>query len=547
MKKLLLCVTVALMGVTVLSGCIGNAPTNTQNNQTSVVTPAQATVTATTPATVNTSTFTPTLSPSPGQQPPPGNPPERPSGGQNGQNDPQQSQSLPSTSASSNSSRTVGLFLNTSSAYPGYTLLAPKQYNKTYLIDNQGQVVHTWSSKYPPGQSAYLLPNGHLIRAASIMNSQINMGGGEGGRIEEYDWEGNLVWYLDYSTDKYMQHHDFVPLPNGNILMLVVEKKTYAEAIAAGFDPTCISEVQRQGYMLPDYIVEINPTYPSGGTVVWEWHTWDHLIQDFSATKSNYGNVAAHPELVDPNGDKRIPVFWNHMNSLTYNPALDQVMLSVRGNSEIWIIDHSTTTAQAASHGGGKSGKGGDLLYRWGNPSQYHAGSQADQKLFQQHCGMWIPAGYPGAGGILIFNNGIGRNYTTIDEITPPGDANGNYALSTGVAYGPSSLTWTYKANPPTSFYASEISGAQRLPNGNTLICDGIHGILFEVTASGETVWKYVNPVVRTGPLGVSDIIPPDTNHQGQFMNEVFRVLRYGADYPGLAGRTLTPQGTIER
>jgi hypothetical protein len=392
-----------------------------------------------------------------------------------------------------------------------------------------------------------LLPNGHLMRAASVMNPNINMGGGEGGRIEEYDWEGKLVWQMDYSTNQYMQHHDFVPMPNGNLLLLIVEKRTYAECLAAGFDPARIAQVQQMGYMLPDAVVEIKPTYPSGGAVVWEWHTWDHLIQDFSSSKSNYGNVAAHPELVDPNGDKQIPVFWNHMNSLTYNPTLDQIMLSVRGNSEIWIIDHSTTSAQASSHSGGKSGKGGDLLYRWGNPSQFRAGTQASQMLFQQHCGMWIDSSLPGAGDILIFNNGIGRGYTTIDQITPPIDASGNYALTSGSAYGPKALSWTYKAYPPDSFYASEISGAQRLPNGNTLICDGIHGILFEVTAGGETVWRYVNPVVKTGPLGKKDVVPPDAGHPGQFMNEVFRVLRYAPDYPGLAGRTLQSSGVIEK
>jgi hypothetical protein len=370
-------------------------------------------------------------------------------------------------------------------------LLAPKQYTTTYLIDNQGRVVHEWrASKYPPGQSAYLLENGDLIRAAATRNPDINTGGGEGGRIEEYDWNNNLVWQLDYSSAQYMQHHDFVPLPNGNILMLVCEKKTYAEAVASGFDPSKLQQVQNQGYMLPDSVVEIKPTKPVGGTVVWEWHVWDHLVQDYSAAKSNYGNAAAHPELIDPNGGRQIAVFWNHMNSITYNPDLDQVMLSVRGNSDIWIVDHSTTTAQAAGHTGGKYGKGGDLLYRWGNPSQYRAGTQNDQTLFQQHCAVWIPLNYPGAGDILIFNNGIGRNYTTVDEITPPTDANGNYTLANGSAYGPKNLTWTYKANPPTSFYASEISGAQRLPNGNTLICDGIHGILFEVTAGGEMVWN---------------------------------------------------------
>jgi hypothetical protein len=454
------------------------------------------------------------------------------------------------TTSVSDVGRTVGLFLNTPPTYVGYTLLAPKQYTSTYLINNQGQVVHSWTaSKYPPGQSAYLLANGDLIRACSVKNPDLTTGGGEGGRIEEYNWDDNLVWSLDYSTSQYMQHHDFVVLPNGDILMLVVEKKTYDEAVAAGFDPIKLNgEIKSNGYMVPDSIVEIKPTLPSGGIVVWSWHVWDHLVQDYSSSKSNYGVVAAHPELVNPNGGgQQIPAFWNHMNSITYNAALDQIMISVRGNSEIWIIDHNTTTAQAAGHTGGKYGKGGDLLYRWGNPSQYGAGTQNDDALFQQHCAMWIDSGLPGAGDILIFNNGLGRGYTTVDEITPPVDASGNYSLTTGKAYGPTALTWTYKANPPTSFFAGEISGAQRLPNGDTLICDGIHGIIFEVTASGETVWKYVNPVVKTGPLGSKDVIPPDPTHSDQLLNEVFRVVRYAPDYAGLAGRDLTPKGAIEK
>ena len=444
--------------------------------------------------------------------------------------------------------QTVGLFLNDPRAWPGYTLMPPKQYTSTYLLNNQGYVVHSWTaSKYPPGQSAYLLENGHLIRAATVMNQQVNTGGGEGGRIEEFDWDDKMVWQFDYSTDQYMQHHDFSVLPNGNILMLVCEKRTYDQAIAAGLDPSKLQTVQAMGYILPDSVVEVKPTKPSGGTVVWSWHVWDHLIQDFSSSKANYGNVANCPGLVDPNFGKDIPVFWNHMNSITYNPTLDQIMLSVRGSSELWIIDHSTTTDEAASHSGGKHGKGGDVLYRWGNPAQYRTGTNNDETLFQQHHCSWIEAGSPGATDILIFNNGIGRGYTTIDQITPPLDSSGGYSLTSGSAFGPKSLAWTYKANPPTSFYASEISGAQRLPNGNTLICDGIHGILFEVTSAGETVWKYINPVVKTGPLGKTDVIPPDPARPDQFLNEVFRVQRYAPTYAGFSGHTLTPSGTLEK
>jgi hypothetical protein len=443
---------------------------------------------------------------------------------------------------------TVGLFLNnTASAFAGYTLMAPMHYTMTYLINNQGRPVHTWSSAYEPGRTAYLLEDGHLMRACMIMGGP-STGGGEGGRIEEYDWDGNLVWEFNYVSSDYTAHHDFKRLPNGNVIILVAEKRTYAQAIAAGFNPALLDpQIAANGYMLPDSVVEVQPTLPSGGIVVWQWHVWDHLIQDYDASKANYGVVAAHPERVDANGvGAQIPLFWNHMNSIGYNADLDQIILSVRGNSELWVIDHQLTTAEAAGHTAGRYGKGGDLLYRWGNPQQYDAGTAANQMLFQQHDTEWIPPGLPGAGNILIFNNGIGRNYSTIDEIVPPVDAAGNYSRTPGPAFGPSTLYWSYQAPTPTDFYSAEISGAQRLPNGNTLICEGVKGNLFEVTATGETVWRYMCPVTNTGPLTQGDSIPEDPVRPGQYMNAVFQVERYAPDYAGLIGRELIPGDPIE-
>ena len=120
---------------------------------------------------------------------------------------------------------------------------------------------------------------------------------------------------------------------------------------------------------------------------------------------------------------------------MAYNADLDQIAVSVWTFSEFWIIDHSTTTAEAASHKGGRSGKGGDLLYRWGNPRAYRAGTKADQKLFRQHNAHWIPKGLPGAGHMLVFNNGgdrPGGSYSSVDEIVLPVDAQGRYALQAG-------------------------------------------------------------------------------------------------------------------
>ena len=449
----------------------------------------------------------------------------------------------------SGQTRTMGLFINDSTkAFIGYTLFAPKHNTMTYLINNDGRKCHEWNaSTYAPGQSVYLLENGDLLRTCMVLGS-LGSGGGEGGRIEEYNWNDSLVWQLDYSTASYTQHHDIKKLPNGNIIMLVVEKKTLAEAIAAGFDPNNFQpEVQQKGYMLPDCIIEIQPMFPVGGTVVWEWHVWDHLIQDFDPSKSNYGVVSTHPELIDTDGDHRkLPLFWNHMNSIDYNPSLDQIAMSVRGNSEVWIVDHSTTTSQSASHTGGVHGKGGDLLYRWGNPLTYGAGTVSNEVYFEQHDVEWIKPDCPGAGDLLCFNNGVNRNYSSIDEITTPVDASGNYPLNLGSAWAPANLTWTYVATPPESLYAHDISGAQRLQNGNTLITDGPLGTFIEVTTGGETVWKYINPVDNTGPLKQGDSIPHDPTHPDETLNSVFRIYRYAPDYAAFTGRDLTPGDYIE-
>ena len=446
--------------------------------------------------------------------------------------------------------RTVGLFTNdTANTYKGYTLFAPKLYTATYLINNAGRLIHKWThSTYAPGDWAYLLPNGNLLRACSVRNDTLSAGGGEGGRLELYNWGDTLLWSFNYSTANYMQHHDFRMLPNGNIIMLVIERKTIPQTIAAGFDTSKFQpDFRNNGYMVPDYIVEVQPTYPSGGTIVWQWHVWDHLIQDFDATKLNYGVVVNHPELVDCDGDGRqLPSFWNHINAIDYNTKYDQIVVSVRGNSEAWVIDHSTTTTQAAGHTGGRYGHGGDLLYRWGNPQCYKIGTATNQKLFEQHDVNWIDSTSPGAGHMICFDNGVGRNYSTIDEFAPPVDSLGFYSRTAGTAFGPATYSWTYQATPPTSMYAGDISGAQRLPNGNTIICVGTTGQFVEVNPAGTTVWKYICPVINNGPIYWNDSIPHDPSHPAELKNMVFRVRRYPLNYSAFTGRDMTPGNFVE-
>jgi hypothetical protein len=218
--------------------------------------------------------------------------------------------------------QTVGLFRNDPGSFDGYTLFAPNGYTTTYLIDHDGLLVHSWDSAYKPALSAYLLENGNLLRTANILNLDFPQGG-RGGRVEEIAWDGTLVWEYEHSSTSYLQHHDIERLPNGNVLLVSWEYKSSAEAIAAGRDPALISEAK----LLPDYIVEIQPSGASGGTIVWEWHVWDHLIQDHDAGKANYGVVADHPELVDLNFAKDGKADWNHVNAVDYNEDFDQIVL----------------------------------------------------------------------------------------------------------------------------------------------------------------------------------------------------------------------------
>jgi hypothetical protein len=431
--------------------------------------------------------------------------------------------------------RQLGVIKNTDKAFEGYTLIAPKHYTKTYLIRNDGQVVNQWDSKYEPGQTAYLLPNGHLLRTANLAGEGVQGGlRGVGGGVQEFDWDGNLLWEYSWRDDNCLMHHDIEPLPNGNVLVLVSEKKKPEELIQAGFSPN----LSLDRGTAAEFVAEIEKTGPKSGRVVWEWHVWDHLAQNIDRTKDNYIEHAAdHPGRVRTKTEGRgISYSWNHADSVSYNAELDQVIVAVRGQGEIWVIDHNTTTKEAA-------GPKGDLLYRWGNPVIYGRGEPGDTRLPTQHDAHWIDDGCPGAGNILMFNSGRKGGSSRILEIVAPLDKNGRYSLDANGRWGPDKPVWTYTDPAPETFYSPEISGCQRLPNSNTLICAGVHGTLFEVTPEGETVWEYVNAVSENGPLKQGDAVPNHRN--GHALTAIFKVRRYASDYPGLKGKDLSPKGLL--
>jgi len=471
-----------------------------------------------------------------------------------------------------------GLVANEAAALPGYTLFSPLLSSTTYLVDMEGQVVHTWPSRYPAGNGVYLLDNGGLLRGCRLPLGKMFAGGGIAGRVEEMDWDGDLVWEFEYATSSHWHHHDIEPLPSGNILMIAWEHKTREEALARGRDPEALDE---EG-LWPDHIIEIRPTPPEGAKIVWEWHVWDHLVQDRDPGLPGYGKVADHPELLDINADVRqkkafasaepdtsreeieklkalgyvaddeeetgpegplprwMRLDWLHTNAVNYDARLDQIAISMPKLNEIWILDHSTTTREASGHTGGKSGKGGDILFRYGNPLIHGRGGKDDRRLFEQHDIRWIPEGLPGAGNLTVFNNGNNRPggaHSSVEEIRP---------FSTG---GP---VWSYTAPTRTDFFSSFISGAHRLRNGNTLVCSGEQGRIFEVTRDGRIVWEYWNPYGGEIPYdGMGEPPPPEPSPgkegapagpPGVPKVALFRATRIPLDHPALLGKDLDPR-----
>ena len=458
-----------------------------------------------------------------------------------------------------------GLTVTTEGLSDGYAMVMMPNSVSTLLINRKGEVVHEWKGYFGNSwSSVYLMDDGSLVQNAEDPDYPVFFGGGSMGRLQRISWDSKTLWDFEYANEKEFAHHDIAVLPNGNVLTIAWESKTYDEALQAGRKPEMIPA----DGLWPDKIVEVVPDGKHGGKIVWEWHVFDHLIQDHDPAKANYGNPAEHPELLDFNvGELAPPQIANdsmetlraknkvhrnrtggnrgadiyHFNAINYNADLDQIVFSSPHLSEVFIIDHSTTTKEAAGHTGGRWGKGGDFLYRWGNPQNYRRGDAASQKLFGQHDVRWIEKGKPGEGHLTVFNNDIsGRkdsmNYSAIFEFAPPVDVKGVYVLQEGKTFGPDEPVWTYVAQDTLSFYSSYISSAHRMDNGNTFIFEGARGRSFEVTPEGKIVWEYLTQFrgeLREPNGDPTDLMPrPYSGFRSTFIP---------ANHPALAGKELKP------
>ena len=403
--------------------------------------------------------------------------------------------------------------------FPGSVLFSQSQGqgpSKTILLNNLEQKVKIWNHAESAIGVPHLNTDGSIILQLKSSDHYFgNTRGPIGGVFKKLDYSGDIKWSFDFYNENYHPHHDFEILPNGNILTIGWEKKSFSEGISAG-------RINIENQIWPLVIHEIKPLINGDIEIIWKWHLWDHLIQDQDSSLNNYGIIKNHPELIDINigsftnpneGD------WLHTNSIAYNEQYDQIIFSSRHLCEIYIIDHSTTIVEASEHTGGNSNKGGDILYRWGNPINYGRGTSDDQKLNSQHGAHWTPQYFPGSGNIIIFNNnpsdatGTNNQFgnSSVVELVPPIDVGGNYIISDSLAFGPIDYEWEYGGD--NTFFSHFQSGAYRLLNGNTIITSTQEKNIFEIDSLGNKVWEY--------DLELSDTHPGYTA----------RAKKYGIDY----------------
>jgi hypothetical protein len=296
-----------------------------------------------------------------------------------------------------------------------------------------------------------------------------------GGPLPDLPFSGGALIEADWDgnivwkyEDPSIHSHDFFRMKNGN--SLITKFVPVPNDVARKVEGGYPGAEIKGGVMYGDAIQEIS----AEGEVVWEWVSYEHL----------------DPRL-DSLGPICMPTFWPLFNSLV-ELSDGNIMVCSPQVSNIYIIDKST----------------GEIKWRWGKGSISfpHNPTMLDN------------------GNILVFDNG---RHVRADRMFPP-----DFSRIVEVNPNTDEIEWQYKASNPVDFYSTYLAGCQRLPNGNTLICEGAMGRIFEVAPSGELAWEYIIPF--TGSY-------PEPN-PAQNTNVTFRAHRYGPDFPGLQKHRLTPE-----
>ena len=357
--------------------------------------------------------------------------------------------------------------------YNNLVLICPNGGQTPYLVDKGGNIKHSWSLDTFLGNDFELLPNGKTLGIFKTTNPILGFGG-YGGVINLFDQNNILEWTYEVSNENEIAHHDVELLKNGNIMIMLWEKIEVDTHQNFGVD-----------FDQPIYIEKLIEVNPETNEIVWQWRSWDHIIQEHDINASAFGSVIQNPHKIDINYNLQDNGDFMHANGIDLDETNDLIYMSVNFFSEIWVIDHSTSTEQAATSSGGNYNKGGDLIYRFGNPLTY--GDTQEQRIFyRNHFPNLLENGVPGEGNILVYSN-YGENNSEqshIYELQLPDVL----ALEPENVVSPE-IVWSFTDE---NLFHSKISGADRLQNGNTLICEGDFGV-WEVTPDKEVVWKYSN------------------------------------------------------
>lgn len=409
---------------------------------------------------------------------------------------------------------------NPEKAWSGYTLLQAAD-TGALLIDPHGREVKLWRGLQ--GFPNKLLPGGQVFGSTGRRNPRY--GFQDQLDLVQVDWDGNIVWKYDQNEkindpdhqERYAarQHHDFQRVGNpvgyyvpgqdpqvgrGNTLLLVHNN----------VENSAISDIQ----LLDDRIIEVDWQ----GNTVWEWNAHEHF-EELGFDQSARDILRKNPNVVpvgDDVGD------WLHINSLSVigpNPHYDNGDHRFHPDNIIWdsreaniivIVDKTT----------------GDIVWKLG---PRYDNNEAEKKLgwiIGLHHAHIIPHGLPGAGNLLVFDNGGWAGYGETSPGSPKGIKNALRDYSRVLEINPITLDIIWQFTPAEAgfvmpldasrFYSPFISSAQRLPNGNTLITEGSNGRIFEVTAEHELVWEYISPYWGKGALG---------------LNMVYRAYRYPFDW----------------
>lgn len=216
-------------------------------------------------------------------------------------------------------------------------LITPWGHKTTSLVGENAELIKEWVS-LTPAVSARRCSDGGILRMNSVpTGAGFQKNGPRGGALERFDADGRRTWMVRFSSETGMIHGEALVLPNGNVLSLFVERYTREEAIAHGRAPDKVTEAG----LWADGVIEIRPEGGHGGSVVWKWTAWDHVIQNLDEKLPHFGDPAECVGKLDINGPSDLGPAWSRVTGLDYDENTDRILLVSAGFGKCLVIDRA--------------------------------------------------------------------------------------------------------------------------------------------------------------------------------------------------------------